>query len=123
MQFVLSALMLADMLAVIRSLTLLLQTSPSKADITNLSPAVDLVVNKLKYLASKSPELRSKFLEAELINLEFNEEVFSEKLRVISEVVESLPITSRLRTSSQQTTPGEMLEEFKINIYKPFIME
>ena len=122
-QFVLSALMLADMLAVIRPLTLWLQTSPSKADITDLSPAVDLVVNKLKYLASESPELRSKFSEAELINLKFNKEVFSEKLRVISEVVESLPIASCMRTSSQQTTPGEMLEEFKINIYKPFIME
>ena len=60
-QFVLSALMLADMLAVIRPLTLWLQTSPSKADITDLSPAVDLVENKLKYLASESPELRSMF--------------------------------------------------------------
>ena len=46
--FVLSSWMLADMLGVIRPLTVWLQTSPSKADITELSPAVDLVVDKLK---------------------------------------------------------------------------
>ena len=122
-EFVLSSLMLADMLGVIRPLTVWLQTSPSKADITELSPAVDLVVDKLKYLATEDPELKSKFSDAELSNLKFNSEVFTEKLKVIDDVVESLPIASRLRNSSNENPPEVKLEEFKEKVYKPFILE
>ena len=119
--FVLSSLMLADMLGVIRPLTVWLQTSPSKADITELSPAVDLVVDKLKYLATEDPELKSKFSEAELSNLKFNTQVFKEKLNIINDVAESLPIASRLRNRSNENRPEVQLEEFKEKIYKPFI--
>ena len=121
--FVLSSLMLADMLGVIRPLTVWLQTSPSKADITELSPAVDLVVDKLKYLATEDPELKSKFSEAELSNLKFNTQVFKEKLKIINDVVESLPIASRLRNRSNENRPEVQLEEFKEKFYKPFILE
>ena len=119
--FVLSSLMLADMLGVIRPLTVWLQTSPSKADITELSPAVDLVVDKLKYLATEDPELKSKFSEAELSNLKFNTQVFKDKLKIINDVAESLPIASRLRNRSNENRPEVQLEEFKEKNYKPFI--
>ena len=65
-KFVLSALMLADVLGVVRPLTLWLQRSPAHADVTQLSSVVNHVVEKLRFLSTRDPELVSNFTEGEL---------------------------------------------------------
>ena len=71
--FVPSALMLADILGVIRPLTLWLQTYPASADITQL-PSVVRLVNKLKDLSGEDPAQKSFFSESEQANLKFTKE-------------------------------------------------
>ena len=122
-KFVLSALMLADVLGVVRPLTLWLQRSPAHADVTQLSSVVNHVVEKLRFLSTRDPELVSNFTEGELKKLNFTAEAFVEKCDVIDEAVESLPAASRLRNSSQRNTHADMFEEFKQSVYEPFIEE
>ena len=122
-KFVLAALMLTDMLRVISPLTLWLQTSPAKADITELPTAVNLVVDKLKYLVDEDPVKKSKFSETELKNLKFNKETFAEKCIVINNIVESLPAASRLRNSSEVDRIEDQFENFKRSVQQPFVLE
>ena len=123
--FVLSALMLADMLDVIRPLTLWLQTSPASADITQLPSVVTLVVNKLKYLSGEDPAQKSFFSESEQANFKFTMETFNAKLEVIKNAVESLPAASRLRNSSQtnESNSKAMFMNFKKSVQEPFVKE
>ena len=121
--FVLSALMLADMLGVMRPLTLWLQTSPASADITELPSVVTYVVNKLKYLSGEDPAQKSNFSESEQANLKFNLDTFISKLDVIESAVESLPAASRLRNSSQTNEPQALFMHFKRSVQEPFVKE
>ena len=121
--FVLCALMLADTLGVMRPLTLWLQSSPSKADMTQISTVVGLVVSKLRYLASEEPLSECKFTESELKNLRFKQETFEAKCVLIQNTIESLPAASRLRGSSGEASLREVFFSFKKSVYQPFILE
>ena len=122
-RFVLTALMLVDMLAIIRPLTLWLQFSPATADVTQLSFMVANVVDRLKYIAGADPEQRSKFTEKELKTLQFNRATFEEKCNIIDNQIESLPAATRLRNSSQRKNPQLQFEEFRRSVQKPFVTE
>ena len=111
--------MLADVLGVVRPLTLWLQRSPAHADVTQLSSVVNHVVEKLRFLSTRDPELVSNFTEGELKKLNFTAEAMVEKCEVIDEAVESLPAASRLRNNSQRNTHAD----FKQSDYEPFIDE
>ena len=78
--------MLVDVLGVVKPLTLWLQSSPAHADVTQLSRVVNHVVDKLKFLATRDPELRSVFTEAELKMFNFTAEAFAEKCELIDDV-------------------------------------
>ena len=55
--------------------------------------------------------------------MKFRHMVFEEKLKVIQDVVENLPIASRLRNSSQETSSLATFNNFKKSVYKPFVAE
>ena len=52
-KFLLTSLMLIDVLSTVNTLTLWLQTSPSVAEITQLRPIVEKTVAKLREIASQ----------------------------------------------------------------------
>ena len=60
-KFVLTALMLVDMLGIISHLTLWLQSSPATADVTQLPLMVEHVVKRLNYISSVGASQMSKF--------------------------------------------------------------
>ena len=73
-QFLLTVLMLVDVLNSINMLTLWLQTSPSSAEITQLSPVMQKVLNKLRYLCTGEDSLGSSFTKEEIENFKFRVE-------------------------------------------------
>lgn len=104
-----------------KTLTLWLQKTSSRADVSELSTVVSHVVKKLRYLVSRDPAERFRFSDAELAKLNFTTDLFKEKLEIVKNLVETLPAASRLRSSSEYSR--KMFERCTNNIYKPFITE
>ena len=121
-KFVLTSLMLVDMLRAIKPLTLWLQSSPALVDATQLPVIVARVVAKLKYISGAVATERSNFTQGEL-NLQFNKDVFKNKCAMIKNAIESLPAASRLRNNVQEESLDEQFEEFKTSIQQPFVSE
>ena len=122
-KFVLTALMLVDMLGIIRPLTLWLQSSPATADATQLPLMVENVVNRLNYISNVDASQKSKFTEAELKSLQFNKDTFEKNCEIISRVIETLPAASRLRGCSQRQNPEDEFEDFINTVQQPFVSE
>ena len=61
-QFVLTALMLIDMLSIMKPLTLWLQSSPSTVDATQLPVLVNNIVDKLNYIAGLDETMKTKLI-------------------------------------------------------------
>ena len=83
-KFVFTALILVDMLGIIRPLTLWLQSSPATADVTQLPLMVEHVVDRLNYISSVDASQKSKFTEKELKSLQFNKDNFAKKCGIIT---------------------------------------
>ena len=104
-----------------KPLVLWLQKSQTRADVTELSTVVSSVVGRLRFLVSKDPKEKFRFTDSEIGKLVFTEEVFNTKLDDVSNLVQSLPTVSRLRSNV-----GDNAREFQTfteGIYKPFITE
>ena len=120
-QFLLTVLMLVDVLNSINMLTLWLQTSPSSAEITQLSPVVQKVLNKLRYLCTGEDSLRSSFTKEEIENFKFTEVIFIDLSNKVMELVESLPVATRLRNAVKRGKLNLMFIQFKQDVFVPFI--
>ena len=96
----LTALMVIDMLSIMKPLTLWLQSSPAAIDITQLPVIVGNVVDKLNYIAGVDDNLRAKFTQREIAKLHFNKSQFEGKCAIISKAIKSLPAAARLRNNS-----------------------
>ena len=123
--FMLSVLMLVDVLRTIRPLVLWLQSSPSSVDVTELPALVTRVVERLNYIAGDDrdqPRLFSKSGEDVLL---FNIETFEEKYGIVVANIETLPAAARLRNSSKSREQGlnSRFEEFKTSVQQPFVTE
>jgi len=112
--FVLVSLMLTDILGCVRRLTLWLQKSPSKANITDLLKIVKLVVDELNCLLSDG--LGNRDVKFTLIE-------FERMMRIVDQTVESVPLSTRLRAKTMQKSLSHDFEEFKKSTFKPFVME
>ena len=121
--FVLTALMLIDMLSIMKPLTLWLQSSPAAIDITQLPVIVGNVVDKLNYIAGVDDNLRAKFTQREIAKLHFNKSQFEGKCAIISKAIESLPAAARLRNNSQKQNLDQQFDEFQISVQQPFVRE
>ena len=122
-KFILSASTIADDLGTVKPLTLWLQSSPSKVEITDLNSIVKLVTDKLRLLADNKSNLKVKFTNQEIENLKFNLALFKEKMNLVDNFVESLPIESRLRSCSRKNDPEIIFNNFQTSVYSPFILE
>ena len=121
--FVLTALMLIDMLSIMKPLTLWLQSSPAAIDITQLPVIVGNVVDKLNYIAGVDDNLRAKFTQREIAKLHFNKSQFEGKCAIILKAIESLPAAARLRNNSQKQNLDQQFDEFQISVQQPFVRE
>ena len=110
------------MLRVLRPLILWLQKSPELADATEVSKIVSSVTGKLEYLVHGGDYRQAKFSDAEFNKLRFKVEVFKEKCDIVERVVETLPLTSRLRKSFQLDT-GTQFRQFQLSVQRPFVQE
>ena len=104
-----------------KPLVLWLQKSQTKADVTELSNVVSIVVGRLRYLVSKDPKEKFGFTDSELGKLMYTEEVLNSKLDDVTNLVESLPTVSRLRSNNGDN--ARVFQTFTEKIYKPFISE
>ena len=114
--FLLTALMLIDMLSIMKPLTLWLQSSPAEIDVTQLPVIVGNVVDKLNYIAGVDDNLRAKFTQREIAKLHFNKSQFEGKCAIISKAIESLPAAVRLRNNSQKQNLDQQFDEFHISV-------
>ena len=121
--FVLTALMLIDMLSIMKPLTLWLQSSPAAIDITQLPVIVGNVVDKLNYVAGVDDNLRAKFTQREIAKLHFNKSQFEGKCAIISKAIKSLPAAARLRNNSQKQNLDQQFDKFHISVQQPFVCE
>ena len=101
-QFVLTALMLIDMLSIMKPLTLWLQSSPSTVDATQLPVLVNNIVDKLNYIAGLDETMKTKLTKSELEGLQFKKSTFEDKCKIIANATESVPAAARLRSRSQE---------------------
>ena len=122
-QFVLTALMLIDMLRIVKPLTLWLQSSPSTVDATQLPVLVTNIVNKLDYIAGMDDTMKSKFTKSELEGLQFKTNIFEDKIRIIADATETLPAAARLRTRSQEQNLVKLFSDFVTSVQQPFVSE
>ena len=122
-QFVLTALMLIDMLGVIKPLTLWLQSPPSTVDATQLPNLVNNIVDKLKYICGQDDDMKIKFSNSELEKLQFKQNVFEEKCKIIATATETLPAAARLRNRSQEDNLEKTFLEYKTSVQQPFVSE
>ena len=106
-----------------KTLTLWLQKSSDHADVSELGTLVEHVTRKLKYLVTKDPSEKHSFQKSELEQLNFRRDVFNEKMKVIENQVESLPSSSRLRTSSQVDAVSDPFKKFQTDVFNPFVTE
>jgi len=101
-------------------LVLWLQRSQTIADVTELSGVVGDVVGRLRYLVNRDPEDNFKLSASEISKLHYTEDYFRDKMTEVMDLVESLPLASRLRSNGSN---ADIFEAFTENIYKPFISE
>ena len=94
-QFVLTALMLIDMLSIMKPLTLWLQSSPSTVDATQLPVLVNNIVDKLNYIAGLDETMKTKLTKSELEGLQFKKSTFEDKYKIIADATESVPAVAR----------------------------
>ena len=106
-----------------KTLTLWLQKSSDHADVSELGTLVEHVTRKLKYLVTKDHSDKHSFQKSELEQLNFRRDVFNEKMKVIENQVESLPSSSRLRTSSQVDAVSDPFKKFQTDVFNPFVTE
>ena len=122
-QFVLTALMLIDTLGVIKPLTLWLQSPPSTVDATQLPNLVNNIVDKLNCICGQDDNMKIKFSNSELEKLQFKQNVFEEKCKIIATATETLPAAARLRNRSQEDNLEKTFLEYKTSVQQPFVSE
>ena len=110
------------MLRALRPLNIWLLKSPELADATEVSKIVSSVTGKLEYLVNGGDYRQAKFSDAEFNKLKFKVEVFEEKCDIVERVVETLPVTSRLRKSCQLDKGGQF-RQFQMSVQRPFVQE
>ena len=118
-QFVLTALMLIDMLSIMKPLTLWLQSSPSTVDATQLPVLVNNIVDKLNYIAGLDETMKTKLTKSELEALQFKKSTFEDKCKIIANATESVPAAARLRSSSQEQNLESQFSDFVTSVQQP----
>ena len=122
-QFVLTALMLIDMLSIMKPLTLWLQSSPSTVDATQLPVLVNNIVDKLNYIAGLDETMKTKLTKSELEGLQFKKSTFEDKCKIIANATESVPAAARLRSRSQEQNLESQFSDFVTSVQQPFVSE
>ena len=75
-EFILSCLMIVDILNLLKPLVLWLQSSPGNINITDLSRVVSVVVGRIRTLALTTNEQEKKLGKEGVLKLQFNEEKY-----------------------------------------------